>query len=253
MTNTPRQMLILQALGLPIPRYAHVALLLGMDGAPLSKRHTAVSLHDLRRRGYLPAAIRNHLVRLGHTPTVEGWLNDAAMREDFDLARLGKAAARFDEAQLRHWQKEAVAHLSPVEFDDWIAAELPPGLDPQRRTAFEAAIRPNVELPSDVKVWADVMFGRLPDLSSAATDAVRDAGERFFIAAAEVLARGGVEFKSAVHELGQLTGRNGPSLYMPLRAALTGEMYGPELAPMLQLIPQDEVKARLDRARRMAA
>ena len=253
MTNTPRQILILKALGLPIPRYAHVALLLGMDGTPLSKRHGAVSLQDLRKRGYLPSAIRNHLVRLGHSPTVDGWLTDAAMREDFDLSRLGKAAARFDETQLRHWQKEAVAHLSPVRFNDWIAAELPSGLDPQRRAAFEAAIRPNVELPSDVKIWADVVFGQLPSLSSEAADAVRDAGERFFIAAAEVLARGNVEFKNAVGELGELTGRKGPSLYMPLRAALTGETHGPELAPMLQLISQDQVRARLDRARQLAA
>jgi len=253
MTNTPRQIMILQACGLPVPRYAHVALLLGMNGAPLSKRHGAVSLNDLRRRGYLPAAIRNHLVRLGHTPTVDGWLDDAAMREDFDLSRLGRAAAKFDEAQLRHWQKEAVAHLSPVQFDDWIAGELPSGLDPRRRAAFEAAIRPNVGLPSDVKVWADVVFGQLPDLSSEATNAVRDAGERFFVAAAEVLARGGMEFKNAVSELGQMTGRKGPSLYMPLRAALTGAVLGPELAPMLQLISQEEVKARLDRARRLAA
>lgn len=253
MTNTPRQLLILQALGLPIPQYAHVALLMGMDGAPLSKRHGAVSLQDLRKRGYLAAAIRNHLVRLGHSTTIDGWLNDTAMREDFDLRRLGSAAAKFDETQLRHWQKEAVAHLSPVAFHDWIAAELPTGLDPERRGAFEAAVRPNVELPSDAKVWANVVFGQLPDLSSEAANAVRDAGENFFVAAADVLMRGGAEFKSAVRELGQLTGRKGQSLYMPLRAALTGATLGPELAPILQLISQDEVKARLDRARQMAA
>ncbi len=252
-TNTPRQMLILQALGLPIPRYAHVALLLGMDGTPLSKRHGALSLKDLRRRGYLPSAIRNHLVRLGHSPTADGWLNETTMRETFDLSHLHTAAAKFDETQLRHWQKEAVAHLSPVQFHDWIAAEVPTGLDPQRRAAFEAAVRPNVELPSDVKVWANVLFGQLPALSSEAADAVRDAGEKFFVAAADVLMRGGAEFKSAVFELGELTGRKGPSLYLPLRAALTGATYGPELAPMLQLISQDEVKARLNRARQLAA
>ncbi len=73
MTNTPRQILILQALNLRIPQYAHVALLLGMDGAPLSKRHGDTSLRDLRERGYLPGALRNHLVRLGHS-CVTRWL-----------------------------------------------------------------------------------------------------------------------------------------------------------------------------------
>jgi glutamyl/glutaminyl-tRNA synthetase len=228
-------------------------LLLGMDGAPLSKRHGAMSVQDLRKRGYLPAAIRNHLVRLGHTAGVDGWLDDAAMRDDFDLSRLGKAAAKFDEAQLRHWQREAVAHLSVEQFHDWIADELPQGLDAQRRASFEAAVRPNVELPSDVKVWAEVVFGNLPELSSEAADAVRDAGQQFFVAAADVLTRSGVEFKKAVRELGQVTGRKGPSLYMPLRAALTGATHGPELAPMLQLISPNEVQARLDRARQLAA
>jgi glutamyl-tRNA synthetase len=124
MTNTPRQILILEALGLPVPRYGHVALLLGMDGAPLSKRHGAVSLRDLRKRGYLPAAVRNYLVRLGHSPTIDGWLDDATMRDDFGLSRLGKAAAKFDEAQLRHWQREAVTHLSSADFRECIAGEL---------------------------------------------------------------------------------------------------------------------------------
>jgi glutamyl-tRNA synthetase len=93
MTNTPRQILILNALQLPVPRYAHVALLMGMDGAPLSKRHGALGLKDLRERGYLPSAVRNHLVRLGHSCVTDGWLDHDAMVQDFDLQRLGKAAA----------------------------------------------------------------------------------------------------------------------------------------------------------------
>src|SRR5690606_6200608 len=88
MTNTPRQILILQALQLPIPRYAHVALLLGMDGAPLSKRHGALGVSDLRQRGYLPGAGCNHPVRLGHTCSIAGWLDKGAMSQDFDLGRL---------------------------------------------------------------------------------------------------------------------------------------------------------------------
>jgi glutamyl-tRNA synthetase len=112
LANTPRQILILQALGLGRPRYGHIPLLLGTDGVPLSKRHGATSLQDLRKRGFLPEAIRNLLVRLGHTALTDGWLDDAAMRASFDLARLHVAPARFDEAQLRHWQALAVAQLS---------------------------------------------------------------------------------------------------------------------------------------------
>jgi glutamyl-tRNA synthetase len=251
LTNTPRQLLILQALQLAAPRYAHVALLLGMDGAPLSKRHGALSLRDLRDRGYLPGAIRNHLVRLGHNYVTDGWLDEATMRADFDLQRLGRAAARFDEAQLLHWQKEAVAHLSVEEFQQWIADQLPAALEPNQIATFAAAVRHNVVFPPDASPWIDVVFGKLTGYSADANAAIREAGENFFAVAAEILAGGG-DFKQTVREIGQRTARKGPSLYMPLRAAITGETHGPELAPLLTLIPASEVAARLSQAQTLA-
>jgi glutamyl-tRNA synthetase len=253
LTNTPRQILILQALGMPVPRYAHVALLLGMDGAPLSKRHGDLSLRDLRKRGYLPSAVRNHLVRLGHSCVTDGWLDAAAMFKDFDLGRLGRAAAKFDEAQLLHWQKEAVAHLSMSEFELWAGSDLPAGLDARQKETLLAALRHNVVFPADITPWIAVIFGRLPDLVPEAAAAVRDAGGDFFATAAEVFARVDRDFKQAAREIGQLTSRKGPSLYMPLRAALTGMTHGPELAPLLQLIPAEEVRTRLQAAQRIAA
>ena len=67
LTNTPRQLMVLDALGLRRPGYGHVGLLVGADGAPLSKRHGSTSVHDFRERGFLPGAILNQLLRLGHT------------------------------------------------------------------------------------------------------------------------------------------------------------------------------------------
>lgn len=252
MTNTPRQILILQALNLRIPQYAHVALLLGMDGAPLSKRHGDTSLRDLRERGYLPGALRNHLVRLGHSCVTDGWLDDAALIAEFDLNRLGRAAAKFDDAQLRHWQKEAVAHLSTDEFVKWIAHELPPGLNPEQLAQFVTVVRANIELPSDARAWAKVIFGKLDEFEPAALAAIREAGEGFFTEALKVIGHPGSEFKQAVKALGQAAGKKGPGLFMPLRAALTGFTHGPELAPMLALLPFAEVQARLEHARRLA-
>jgi glutamyl-tRNA synthetase len=248
LTNTPRQMLILQALNLRIPQYGHVALLLGMDGAPLSKRHGDLSLSDLRARGFLPCALRNHLVRLGHTPASDGWLDDEAIISEFDLGRLGRAAARFDETQLHHWQKEAVAHLTEDEFKLWLSAHLPRGPDESQLARFRSAIRHNVEFPSDAERWARVVFGELTEFSDEARHAIREAGSDFFATAKQVFTRDGVEFKQAAREIGQATGRKGPALYMPLRAALTGVTHGPELAPLLALIPPQEIRARLDRA-----
>lgn len=252
MTNTPRQILILRALQLPIPQYAHVALLLGMDGAPLSKRHGALSLKDLRERGFLPSALRNHLVRLGHSCANDGWLDDAAMFNEFDLTRLGRAAAKFDESQLLHWQKEAVAHLSGDEFASWSGAQSAPQIDASRRAAFAAAIRPNVLFPQDAAFWVQVVTAATPEPDETARNTIRDAGAAFFAAAEQVLTRPDVEFKQAVRELGQQTGRKGPALFMPLRAALTTVTHGPELGPLLALLPAEEVRNRLHRARLLA-
>lgn len=109
LANTPRQLLILERLGLTAPRYAHVPLLLGGDGVPLSKRRGHVSLQGLRQRGFLPGAVRNYLVRLGHSCNTDTWLDDEAMIQAFDLSRLGREPARFDAAQLQRWQTEALA------------------------------------------------------------------------------------------------------------------------------------------------
>ncbi len=252
LTNTPRQLLILQALQLPAPRYAHVALLIGMDGAKLSKREGAMSLGDLRALGYLPGAVRNHLVRLGHSCVTDGWLDDAAMLADFDLARLGRAAARFDEAQLLHWQKEAVAHLSDEAFRDWIAEHLPSGLTGSQLATFAAAVRPNIVFPRDAMQWVAVVFGEPTALAPEAADAIKEAGADFFASAVQVFERG-LDFRQTVREIGQATLRKGPGLYMPLRAAITGETHGPELAPLLTLIPAAEITARLSRAQQLAS
>jgi glutamyl/glutaminyl-tRNA synthetase len=171
---------------------------------------------------------------------------------DFDLNRLGRAAAKFDYAQLRHWQKEAVAHMSAEEFLKWIGPEIPSGIDAHRQAAFVTVVRGNVELPSDAKAWAKVVFGKLDEFEPQALAAMKEAGEAFFGAALAVIGQPGADFKQAVKALGQATGKKGPALFMPLRAALTGFTHGPELAPMLALLSAEEVQARLARARAMS-
>lgn len=257
LANTPRQILILRAVGLPVPSYAHVALLLGMDGAPLSKRHGDTSLRDLRARGYLPGALCNHLIRLGHSCASDGWLEPSAMPAEFDLQRLGRAAAKFDETQLRHWQKEAVARLSDEQFLEWVATRLPADITGPQRAAFVAAIRHNVEFPQDVEHWAQVVFGELQAPQDEAAAAIREAGATFFSAALQVFGAG-TAYKLAAREIGTLTGRKGPGLYMPLRAALTGVTHGPELGPLLALMTElpgaaQRIRARLEMARQMAS
>jgi glutamyl-tRNA synthetase len=253
LANTPRQLLLLQALGLPLPSYAHVALLLGLDGAPLSKRHGSTSLHEFRERGFLPEALRNHLVRLGHATSKDGFLDEAAMIADFDVTRLGRAAAKFDETQLKHWQKESVARLSPERLQAWLSPELPKGMAAADAAAFCAVVRGNVAVPSDAKQWVDVVFEKKIAIDDAARGAMKEAGADFFVSAATIYDRVGADLKVLVKELGTATGKKGPALYMPLRAALTGVTHGPELAPILKMLWPEKVAARFEHAKQLAA
>ena len=244
LTNTPRQLMLLEAFELPAPRYGHMAMMLGMDGSPLSKRHGSTSLHEFRDRGFLPIALTNQLIRLGHSVANDVWLDSAACIREFDPSRLGRAPARFDETQLRHWQKESVVRLSVDEFQSWVLPELPTELDVQQRSTFCASVRNNTEVPADVKQWLPVVFGDQLEYSDDATKAIREAGSGFFTSAIELLPRAGLEFKVLTKELSAVTTRKGPALFMPLRAALTGQTHGPELGPLLPVIGMDRIRSR---------
>ena len=247
LANTPRQLLILEALGLPAPSYGHVSLILGPDGQPLSKRHGATSVREYRESGYRPEALRNHLFRLGHSSGEHGLLDLGAMARAFDPAHLGRAPARFDAQQLRVWQKEAAHHLSPGEARAWLAPVLPPGLGEAAASAFVGAILPNVVLPEDAEPWAAIVFGPPPALETDGEEVIRKAGERYFEAAAQAAAQSGNDLPAIAAAARAATGKKGAELYMPLRLALTGRSHGPELAPLLKAMPAGEAHARLAR------
>jgi glutamyl-tRNA synthetase len=233
LTNTPRQLMVLEALKLRAPTYGHLSLLVGADGSPLSKRHGATSVREFRERGYLPVALANHLFRLGHSSSENGVLQLDAMARAFTVKHLGRAPARFEESQLNVWQRE-VAHHMPLE------------IDPERRRAFIAAIRPNVVLPSHVAQWREVVFGGAPALDEISLARVREAGPLFFRAAADAAATGG-KLDAIVTAVKAATGAKGQALWKPLRLALTGTPDGPELAPLLLAMPDSAIHDRLNR------
>jgi glutamyl-tRNA synthetase len=247
LANTPRQLLILEALGLPLPGYGHVSLILGPDGAPLSKRHGATSVREYRASGYRPEALLNHLFRLGHSSGEHGLLELEAMARAFDPAHLGRSPAHFDAQQLRVWQKEAAHRLPAAEARAWLAPALPAGLEEPAASAFVAAILPNVVLPEDARPWERIVFGPPPALEPDGEAVVRSAGARFFAAAAQAAAQSGNDLQAIAAAVRAATGRKGAELYMPLRLALTGRSHGPELAPLLKAMPAGAARARLER------
>jgi glutamyl-tRNA synthetase len=240
LSNTPRQRLLLQALGLPVPEYGHVSLLLGADGTPLSKRLGAMSIATLREQGYAPLALCNHLFRLGHFTPLHGILELEQMAREFDLKHLQRAPAQFDPVQLLHWQREWVHGLSPTAARAWLAPLLPPGMERAAVDAFIGAVLPNVVLPEDARLWQQIVFGEALSYEEPALAAARAAGPAFFSAAAEA-----VRERADLGVLRGATGVRGAAFFMPLRAALTGRLHGPELAPLLAAMPPERVRARL--------
>jgi glutamyl-tRNA synthetase len=245
LTNTPRQLLLLEALGLARPSYGHLPMLLGADGAPLSKRRGSASLGELREAGYLPGAVTNYLLRLGHAGAPDEWVEPAAQARAFALEKVGRAPAHFDEVQLQHWQREAVKRLTPEGLRDWLGPVLPAGLTESQRSLLGATVSHNVVFPADALPWVDVLFGELPEPAGELLGALRAAGPGFFAAAVDALAVAGADLPALAREIRARTGRKGKDLFMPLRIALTGRSDGPELAPLLAALPDAVIRHRL--------
>jgi glutamyl-tRNA synthetase len=246
LSNTPRQLMILAALGRRAPRYGHLALLTGHDGAPLSKRNGSMSVARLKAEGYLPAAVANHLFRLGHSSSLEQFATFGQLAAAFDENHLQRAPAHFELAQLRTWQKEAVHRLDVEAAIAWLGPRLPDGLAPDVRHGFVMAVLPNLVLPDDVLPWIQVAFGELTELQPEAESAIESADRRLFVAASAAAASGS-DFAGISAAARAITGLKGPALFKPLRAALTGRLEGPELGPLLKIMSRSLVERRLAR------
>jgi len=130
LNNTPRQIQLYEALGLDVPKFAHIPLIHGADGAKMSKRHGSVAITEYREQGYLPVAVVNYLARLGWSHGDDEVFSVEQLTELFDLDAVGKSASRFDQAKLDwlngHWIKacepaalvDEVRRLMQVEMSD---------------------------------------------------------------------------------------------------------------------------------------
>jgi glutamyl-tRNA synthetase len=240
LANTPRQLLVLEALRLRAPRYGHLPLLTGADGTPLSKRNGAQSVRELREAGYGALAICNQLFRLGHSCADNGSLSLADMAARFDPGRLQRASAHFDPVQLRHWQGLWVRSLQPDAALAWLAPFLPATAAPAQRAAAVAALLPNIVAAAEIADWLPVVFGGELRWESDARAAIESAGADYFRATAAA-----VTDNPALATLRAASGRQGAVFFAPLRAALTGRLHGPELAPLLRAMAPALVRERL--------
>ena len=230
--NTAVQIEITQALGGNVPAYAHHSLLTGADGKGLSKRLGSLSIGAMRENGLEAMAVVSHAALLGTSDNIHPCTDYAELVESFDLHKLSRAPARFDEAELAHLNAKLLHHLP------WDAVKDRLGYGSE---AFWTAVRGNVEKLSDSKTWFDVVTDRIKPV-------IADEDRAFVVEARQLLPLepwDHTTWKAWTEAVKSATGRKGKALFMPLRLALTGLDHGPELAQLLPLIGRERVLERL--------
>lgn len=238
-SNTPRQVLIYEALGWTPPRFAHLSLVMGPDHAPLSKRHGATSVSEFRARGYLPEALVNYLALLGWSPgDGEELLGLDEMARRFDVSRVSHSSAVFDVEKLawmnRHYMKvcepERLVDLAMPWFEERFAA-----LRPSRsalRTVLPLAVGAVdrlEELPERVAFVFEWNRDEAARLVAAEADGARvvEAFHDACVALGPLTSK--EAFRAAATRAREMTGIKGKALFHPIRVALTGLDSGPEL------------------------
>jgi glutamyl-tRNA synthetase/nondiscriminating glutamyl-tRNA synthetase len=245
-SNTPRQILLYQALGFTPPAFAHLALVLGPDHTPLSKRHGATSVAEFRARGYLPEALTNYLALLGWSPGGDQELlpiDELARR--FAIEDVGHSAGVFDPEKLawmnRHYMKVAAPARLAAESARYFTARGYLRRRSDEAMEYLSSLLPMAtgsvdrleEIPDRVRFVFDFDAAaalQRPDVA----EVMHEPGAREVIAAlAEELRNGGPldreSFRAAATRVKQRTGQKGRALFHPIRVALTGEAGGPEL------------------------
>jgi glutamyl-tRNA synthetase len=249
LSNTPKQLLVLRALGHEPPRYAHLPLLHGPDGKKLSKRHGAASVQELRDAGYLPAAVRNYLALLGWgTDDDTTLMSTEELIRRFEVADVGKSAAIFDEKKLRWLNGRFMREMPLDEYTLAVARHL--GREPDERLRDACAIAQD-KAQTLAEVWPLIRFLYEPPVDDGKAWAkVMKAGTREMLdAAATALAAVEPYTPEAIEgALAPLLDRfdvKAGRLYQPLRVAITGTSVSPGIFESLATLGRKTTLERL--------
>ena len=250
-SNTPRQVMILRALGADPPLFAHLPLLHGPDGKKLSKRHGAASVQELRDAGYLPEAVRNYVSLLGWGyDESTTFMSTGELIERFDLARVSKNPAVFDEQKLRWMNGRYLRDLSPDDLQARLQSlsgrEVPPEAVAisqeklQTLADFWPLVGFLVERPAeyDEKAWSRVMANGGPERLRSARSALEAAAEPFGTEQVEEALRGVVERLEVKPR----------DVFQPIRVAITGTTVSPGIFESVAALGREETLTRIDAA-----
>lgn len=252
--NTPRQINVLEALGAPIPTYAHVSMINGQDGKKLSKRHGAVNVMQFKEDGYLPEAIINYIARLGWGHGDQEIFSRAELIKYFDISNVSKNPSSFDYAKLNWLNQHYMREMSAQNLAEKVAEFASYNVNSKATAPYEQVVRIFVERCHTLKEIAEqAAFIYLP-----VTELDESAAKKH-LKSVEVLELLKVKLSTAtkedftatfVHQVmnevaGELEVGMG-KVGMPLRVAVTGVGQSPAIDVLASFVGQEEVVSRLD-------
>ncbi|OGP82802.1 MAG: glutamate--tRNA ligase [Deltaproteobacteria bacterium RBG_16_54_11] len=256
--NTPRQIILYEALGSIPPSFAHHPLLVASDGERLSKRHGAVSVRAYREQGFLPEAVANYLALLGGGfPAGDEIIALAEMVRRFSLERIARSPAAFDLGKLR-WLNRG--HLRAMRGEEILPHARPflqdlplEGVTEKWLVQILDAIKENVETLAELRGNISIFLPGEFSMDDEARSVLAVDGALAAIKAMEEVVEGMEEinegdFPGIVAALKERTGLKGKELFAPIRAALTGRAEGPELKKVLPLLGKRVILERLAQA-----
>ena len=231
LSNTPRQVMVYEALGAPVPTFAHISMILGADGKKLSKRHGATSVEEYRDAGYLPDAFVNYLALLGWSLDGETTIIPRdVLASKFSLDRISKNPATFDPKKL-----------------DWV-------------NALAAIVKPRTKMPADAVTVAAPIFATAETLEydeKSVNKGLAKEGMGAILDAAKAALEGVDEWTAAnidaaLEPLPEQMDLKKRVVFQAVRVAVCGNMVSPPLGETMALVGRDDCLARIDRARTMA-
>ncbi len=268
LTNTAKHLLMFEALDAPLPKFAHLPLILGTDGSKLSKRNTesVTSVAEFRTGGYVPEALANFLFLLGWShPDAQELLSLGDAVTAFSLERVGKTASVFETAKLDWLNGQWIRRLAPAELGRWFEpfiGDYQPavtGLARERWLKVVELVRGEIHSLREVPAYLRLIFDESVPLGAAAAEKLEDQETRKSCAAVgelwqelvrDVPTEGGSDcydaatFSKMVSQLKKRAPVQGRALFLGLRLAITGDVSGPDLSHLVEVVPRQTLAMR---------
>ncbi|MBA7646114.1 Glutamate--tRNA ligase 1 [subsurface metagenome] len=260
LSNTPRQILLYQALGAKLPKFVHISMILGPDRVRLSKRHGATSIAEYRKKGYLPEALVNYLALLGWYPPDGKEINSVKeLIKEFSLDDVSKSSAIFDNQKLNWMNGSYIRSISLKKITDLAipylkeAGYLKGKITQDKKKWLERVIeatRTHLSYLAQILEETETFFTKEIKISKEARKILKKKASKRVLSTLKNKLKKIKEirdknFRPLMKEIEKETGYKGKDLYLPVRVALTGKNKGPELHLILPILGKRECLRRL--------